>query len=98
MDQLASFDPEGKDIPDDWVWAFLIGLWYIRRNYAVGEPGAYQAIPFDIRRQPGQPAEPVAPRAKRRRGRLVGGSTLDDGEGTRNSIVYIRPEIWQRRV
>lgn len=98
MDQLASFDPDGKDIPDDWVWAFLIGLWYIRRNYSVGEPGAYAARPFDIRRLAGQPKEPAPAPARRRRGRLVGGSTLDDGEGTRNSIVYIRPEIWQRRV
>jgi len=98
MDQLASFDPDGKDIPDDWVWAFLIGLWYIRRNYAVGEPGAYQAVPFDVSRLPGQPAVQSTPTSRRRRGRLVGGSTLDDGEGVRKSIVYIRPEIWQRRV
>ena len=49
-DQLANFDDVAKDIPDDWVWAFLIGLWYIRRHWTVGEPGSYQVQSFDVRR------------------------------------------------
>lgn len=32
-DQLANFDRDAKGIADDWVWAFLIGLWYIRRYW-----------------------------------------------------------------
>ena len=35
-DQLANFDRDAKDIADDWVWAFLIGLWYIRRYWLQG--------------------------------------------------------------
>jgi len=38
IDQLANFDrdaPKGKAAADDWVWAFLIGLWYIRRFWLV---------------------------------------------------------------
>lgn len=52
-DQLANFDPDEKDQADDWVWAFLIGLWYIRRWWAVGEPGAHKPRPFDVRGQGG---------------------------------------------
>jgi hypothetical protein len=36
LDQLANFDRDAKGIADDWVWAFLIGLWYIRRYWLVG--------------------------------------------------------------
>lgn len=38
LDQLANFDkdaPKGKAADDDWVWSFLIGLWYIRRFWLV---------------------------------------------------------------
>jgi hypothetical protein len=35
-DQMANFDRDAKGIPDDWVWAFLIGLWYIRRYWLQG--------------------------------------------------------------
>jgi len=35
-DQLANFDRDAKNIPDDWVWSFLIGLWYIRRYWLTG--------------------------------------------------------------
>lgn len=49
VDQLASFDPDAKEVPDDAVWGFLIGLWYIRRHYAIGDPGAYSVKSFDVR-------------------------------------------------
>lgn len=49
IDQLANFDRDAKDIPDDEVWAFLIGLWYIRRWWAVGEPGIHESRTFDPR-------------------------------------------------
>jgi hypothetical protein len=35
-DQMANFDRDAKGIPDDWVWSFLIGLWYIRRFWLQG--------------------------------------------------------------
>jgi hypothetical protein len=35
-DQMANFDRDAKGIPDDWVWSFLIGLWYIRRYWLQG--------------------------------------------------------------
>jgi len=35
-DQMANFDRDAKGIPDDWVWSFLIGLWYIRRYWLAG--------------------------------------------------------------
>lgn len=49
IDQLANFDRDAKDIPDDEVWAFLIGLWYIRRWWVVGEPGIHVQRSFDPR-------------------------------------------------
>lgn len=83
LDQLASFDPDGKDIPDDWVWSFLIGLWYIRRHYAIGDPGAYQTVPFDVRK-----ATPLSeePGRTRRKTPLIKGP-----EGPDLGIVYINP-------
>lgn len=50
-DQMASFDRNdrgAKAKADDWVWAFLIAAWYIRRWWAVGEPGNRSARSFDI--------------------------------------------------
>ena len=35
-DQLANFDRDAKNVSDDWVWSFLIGLWYIRRYWLQG--------------------------------------------------------------
>lgn len=39
FDQLANFDRDAKDIPDDWAMSFMIGLWYIRRFWVVGGHG-----------------------------------------------------------
>lgn len=44
-DQLANFDRDAKNIPDDWVWSFLIGLWYIRRYWVIGD-GPGKAVRF----------------------------------------------------
>lgn len=52
LDQLANFDREAKDVPDDWVWAFLIGLWYIRRFWVVGNPNAHSTVALPFRREP----------------------------------------------
>lgn len=49
IDQLANFDRDAKNVPDDWVWMFLIGLWYIRRYWVVGKP-PHQVVRFDPRR------------------------------------------------
>jgi len=53
LDQLANFDRDAKAIPDDWVWAFLIGLWFIKRYYLVSL-GSYRATPFDVSEGPTQ--------------------------------------------
>jgi len=88
QDQLASYDPDARDIPDDWVWAFLIGLWYIRRNYTVGDPGAYDPRLFDVR-LPAYRPEPVSKRLPRG-SRLVRGAMLDGYVGPhKDGIVYI---------
>jgi hypothetical protein len=50
LDQLANFDRDAKNVPDDWVWSFLIGLWYIRRYWVVGRPPTPQR--FDPRSEP----------------------------------------------
>lgn len=50
IDQLASFDRDAKDVPDDEVWSILIGLWYIRRWWAVGSPGfVREPLRVDVR-------------------------------------------------
>jgi hypothetical protein len=74
IDQLGTFDRDAKPgIPDDEVWAFLIGLWYIRRWWAVGEPGSiHDSVPYDIRKT----AQTEVLRARRgsismRRSRLI---------------------------
>jgi hypothetical protein len=53
IDQLANFDRDAKGIADDWVWAFLIGLWYIRRYWVVGSPNVHRPLDFTpVRRDP----------------------------------------------
>jgi len=47
LDQLANFDRDAKGISDDWVWSFLIGLWYIKRYYLVARRTS-GSVPFDI--------------------------------------------------
>lgn len=74
IDQLLAFDRDAKDVPDDWAWSFIIGLWYIRRYWTVGRPGAHAERAFDIRRG----NEEVVLRARRgardQRSRLIGPS------------------------
>lgn len=48
FDQLANFDRDAKNVPDDWVWMLLIGLWYIRRYWVVGSKPS-TPVPFDVR-------------------------------------------------
>lgn len=82
LDQLGYFDRDAKDVPDDWVWSFLIGAWYIRRWWSVGKPDTYSPRPFDVRVVRNVR---MAPR-KRGRARLIGGvDAKPDG------VVYIRP-------
>ncbi len=81
LDQLANFDPEAKGIPDDWVWAFLIGLWYIRRYWAVGNPNAHNQRDFDVRGR-----RPVVTRTKRGTRFVPIDPSTDKDEGVR----YIR--------
>jgi hypothetical protein len=71
-DQMLWFDREEQNRPDDWVWSFLIGLWYIRRWWAVGVPGKRSAlpsapIPFDVR-STGRDQDGII---RRQRGRMV---------------------------
>ncbi len=83
-DQLASFDDQAKDIPDDWVWALLIGLWFIRLYWAVGEPGNYENTVFDLRSN-----APVIPEeAKPERRRTLVEPPTGDAEG----IAWIYPK------
>lgn len=64
IDQLGTFDRDAKDgIPDDEVWSMLIGLWYIRRWWAIGEPGSiHESVALDVRRT----AQSEATTARRR--------------------------------
>ena len=63
LDQLANFDRDAKGIPDDWVWSFLIGLWYIRRYWVVGNPSVHRALDFaSVRREPAHLAAAVMPK------------------------------------
>lgn len=75
LDQLANFDREAKDVPDDWVWAFLIGLWYIRRFWVVGNPNLHSTVPLPFRRAdysfaaaalPAGPKRTIIPMRRRR--------------------------------
>lgn len=47
VDQMANFDRDAKNVSDDWVWALLIGLWYIKRYFLVARRSA-GPIPFDV--------------------------------------------------
>jgi len=71
-DQMLWFDREEQNRPDDWVWSFLIGMWYIRRWWAIGTPGKRSAapsapIPFDVR-STGNNGDGII---RRQRGRMV---------------------------
>jgi hypothetical protein len=71
-DQMLWFDRD-EERPDDWVWAFNIGAWYIRRMWAKGVPGKRSAQPATARAfsvLDGAGPEAVRVR-KRTRGRLV---------------------------
>lgn len=74
LDQLANFDRDAKNVADDWVWSFIIGLWYIRRWWVVGQPGIHEQHSFDVR---GDSEPVVLVRRKRgsydQRSRLIGG-------------------------
>jgi hypothetical protein len=56
-DQMANFDRDAKErdgIHDDWVWALLIMLWYVKRYFlATGQ--VHRPIEFDVRRTRPQP-------------------------------------------
>jgi hypothetical protein len=47
LDQLANFDRDAKNISDDWVMAFLIGLWYIKRFYVLAR-GSHTPVDFNV--------------------------------------------------
>lgn len=64
LDQLANFDRDAKGIADDWVFSLLIGLWYIRRFYALGDPGHVVRV-FDPRVRSTRRAVPLRRRAVR---------------------------------
>jgi len=81
LDQLANYDPEEKARADDWVWSFLIGLWYIRRWWAVGNPTGHTPRPFDLRGVGGS-----IPRTRRATRFLEPTSQPE-----RTGVVYIRP-------
>ena len=51
-DQLANFDRDAKHITDDAVFAFLIGLWYIRRYWVVLTARRAGPVAFDVRAVP----------------------------------------------
>jgi len=84
IDQLNNFDRDAKDVADDEVWAFLIGLWYIRRWWAVGDPGVHVQRDFDPRK-PSQAEVIVRRRGQRdqRRSRLVQGFSAVAPSGVR---------------
>jgi hypothetical protein len=68
FDQLANFDRDAKDIADDWAWSFMIGCWYIRRFWVVGEFGA--SVPVDFA-PPSRQSVVVLARRQGRRARLI---------------------------
>jgi hypothetical protein len=69
VDQLANFDRDATEISDDWAWAFMIGLWYIRRFWVVGQSGSHWPVDFDMR--PAQSDEVIRRRPGRARARLL---------------------------
>lgn len=67
LDELATFDRDNKDsdgIADDCAWSFMIGLWYIRRFWVLGQSGGHYAVDFDMRET--HPAQEIRKRAGRR--------------------------------
>lgn len=84
LDQLANFDREAKGVADDFVWSFIIGLWYIRRYWAVGQPGVHVPREFDVR---GREPENVV---VKRRGSFDQRSRLIGGPGSQVRQVYIK--------
>ena len=89
-DQLALFDRDAKDIPDDWVWSFLIGLWYIRRYWAIGAPGLQDQLAFNVAAPERKAEERVPPAVRRRarRGNMIEQTNLAIApEGVRYLIV-----------
>lgn len=70
IDQLFNFDRDATEIADDWAWSMMIGLWYIRRFWVVGQSGAHWPVDFDFTRaQHG--AQPLRRRAGRPQVRLL---------------------------
>jgi hypothetical protein len=70
IDQLFNFDRDATDVADDWVWSLLIGLWYIRRFWVLGESGAHWPVDFNLR-QAQDGGQPMRRRAGRPRARLI---------------------------
>lgn len=85
IDQLLNFDRDATDIADDFVWSLLIGLWYIRRFWVLGQSGAHWPVDFDVRAP--QSDGVVVRQRGRRRSRLIsqqpGSAVAPDG------VVYI---------
>jgi len=99
IDQLFNFDRDNNDkdsVADDWVWAFLIGCWYIRRFWVVGQSGAHWPVDFDVR-QAHSPAQPVRRRAGRPRSRLITPPALDlaalNATTRKEGIVFIKRRL-----
>ena len=76
----------GKDIADDWAWAFMIGCWYIRRFYAVGEATWSAPVDFDLRRAH---STTVRERPGRPRARIIEGPHLAVAP---SGIRYLQPK------
>lgn len=86
-DQLYNFDRDAKDgVPDDWAWAFMIGCWYIRRFYAVGEATWSAPVDFDLRRAH---STTVRERPGRPRARIIEGPHLAVAP---SGIRYLQPK------
>lgn len=67
FDQLHSFDRDEDDQPDDWVWGFNIGCWYIRRYWVLDDRLSRVPVDFDLRK----PHDAAAETHGRRRARLI---------------------------
>lgn len=67
LDQLHAFDRDEDDQPDDWVWSFLIGCWYVRRYWVLDDRLTRAPVDFDMRR----PHSDAAETHGRRRARLI---------------------------
>jgi hypothetical protein len=100
-DQMLWFDRD-EERPDDWVWAFNIGCWYIRRFWAQGVPGKRSASAgapqsFDVRDR-GDPDAGIV--RKRKRGRLISMESpveINDGQVfIRDGKRYVPPGLRRR--